>query len=221
MKGNLKIFRVYWLLAFAFILLLPFKPYPLSFLLKVLPIWLCVYAALEHIRGSRAWRLALGLLCCSVGDILLDLDEDKLFMAGLGSFLIGHLFYIDSFARRMKLNQNALFPIAVYLLFAVAMGFILFNAIENKNLVIPVFLYLGAIFMMTSVATLRTWRTNRVVLGAITFMISDTIIALNKFVITFPKISLGGGLEVGIAPLSVMFTYYLAQYWIVKGSIAG
>ncbi len=221
MRTNLKLFKVYWLLAAAFILLLPFKPYPLSYVLKAAPIWLCAFAALEHIRGTRGIRLALGMVFCSAGDVFLDLDREKFFVFGLASFLVGHLFFIDSFARRMKLNQNALFPVAFYLLFSIAMGFLLFNKIEDKNMIIPVFLYLGVIFMMATVATLRTWRTNRVVLGAVTFMLSDTLIALDKFVYPFPDISLPGNLTVSAASLSIMLTYYLAQYWITKGSIAG
>jgi uncharacterized membrane protein YhhN len=221
MRENLKLFRFYWLFALAFIALLPLKPYPLSYVLKAIPIWLCGFAALEHIRGTRGSRLALGMLFCSIGDIILDLDRDSLFVFGLGSFLVGHLFFIDSFARRLKLNQNALFPVAFYLLFSVGMGFILYNKIGDINLIVPVFIYLGAIFMMTTVATLRVWRTNYVVLGAVTFMISDSLIAVDKFIFKLPVIPLPGGWEVGLAPLSIMTTYYLAQYWITKGSIAG
>ena len=39
----------------------------------------------------------IGLICCLAGDVFLALPQEKMFLFGLVSFLIGHIFYVIAF----------------------------------------------------------------------------------------------------------------------------
>ena len=54
-------------------------------------IWLAWLAGAPHSNYGN-WLL-LGLACCWLGDVLLIPDGKRSFLAGLTSFLLGHLFY--------------------------------------------------------------------------------------------------------------------------------
>ncbi len=47
----------------------------------------------------------LGLIFCLVGDVLLVLPQKKMFLFGLISFLLGHVFYILSFFYVARISQ--------------------------------------------------------------------------------------------------------------------
>ena len=76
---------------------------------------------------------------------------------------------------------------------------------------IPVILYMVVILTMATMAFLRQGSVNNlsfnlVVIGAILFLISDSLLALNKFHSPF-----------SFADISIIFTYGLAQLFIVLG----
>ena len=78
-------------------------------------------------------------------------------------------------------------------------------------MLIPVIVYMLAILSMSTSAFLRKDKVNilsygLVFLGAIFFMISDSILALNKFHQPIPW-----------SNISIMVTYAMAQYLIVIG----
>src|ERR1700722_3008394 len=71
------------------------QPYPGSFIVKGLSVG--PLALLAFIAGAPMLGVALAL--STLGDILLDLDPERLFVFGLGSFLVAHLVYIFVFVR--------------------------------------------------------------------------------------------------------------------------
>ena len=84
---------------------------------------------------------------------------------------------------------------------------------QLDSLLIPVVIYMVAILVMVISAYLRKGAVNYfsftlVLLGALFFLVSDSLIALNKFYkpITYPTIS-------------IMITYAIAQYCIIIGLI--
>jgi uncharacterized membrane protein YhhN len=65
-----------------------------------------------------------------------------------------------------------------------------------------------SLFALWRIGSSNKVSTALIILGAFTFMISDSLIALDKFVSHFQY-----------ASLFIMFTYCLAQLWITTGTI--
>jgi uncharacterized membrane protein YhhN len=144
------------------------------------------------------------LLFSWLGDILLMLPMD-LFLFGLASFLIAHLFYIRHFWGAWKRRSE---PIRLVYLVGVALYLIGLTAILSPvlgEMRIPVIVY-GLVISAMLLFALHAGATDYAV-GAVLFVLSDSILALNKFHTSF---LLAGSL--------IMLTYGLAQYFIVTGA---
>ena len=131
---------------------------------------------------------------------------EKYFMFGLGSFLITHLFYIFVFSRN-RLKVNILARIS-FLLFSGIMLFVLQHNI-NGTLIIPIIIYMITITIMAISASERDTNSQSyrlVLMGAILFVFSDTLIAVDKFV-----------LPIAFPTFLIMGTYIFAQYLIAIG----
>ena len=139
-----------------------------------------------------------GLLLSVIGDVLLE-SSPAMFLYGLISFLLAHIAYIIAFIKRDKKPELLpLIPIAVY---GAVMYWFLFPGLQQ--MAIPVLLYLIVILVMC-------WRAiaqrnfNKLAVyaatGSIFFVLSDSVIAFNKFYIEIPH-----------AKWIIMFTYWTAQ----------
>ncbi|MFC4874104.1 lysoplasmalogenase [Negadavirga shengliensis] len=163
------------------------------------------------LRKSVGAALAFSLL----GDILLLFPP--LFLFGLGAFLMTHICYIIAFKltqnhtiNLMKVNFIKIFfyNLPIYILSAF-LYFLIHNQLQDLK--IPVIIYILAIVLMATIARERYGRTNpgsfwQVFLGAMLFMASDGILALDQFFHPIPDSS-----------ILVMGTYMLAQLLIVMG----
>ena len=132
----------------------------------------------------------------------------KFFMSGLVAFLLAHLMYISVFYKSRNKTANTL-PIVVILLIY-ASGIFYFLKDGLGVMLFPVIAYLLVILVMAATAFLRK-RSNRnsyilIFAGAVFFMISDSLLALNKFYEPLP-----------LSNISIILTYALAQYFIVLG----
>jgi alkenylglycerophosphocholine/alkenylglycerophosphoethanolamine hydrolase len=198
-----------WLYVFAafallFIVLLPFEPYPGNFIIKAIPAISLAILAFTAISGSRGKLLLAALLFCAAADIALELAAGKYFVAGLGLFLIAHIFFIITFSRDFKF-QTAKIPVIVLLVvYSTMMAFILTPWLEE--LAIPVYAYMTALTLVGTFAALRATKNNFTLYGAIAFMVSDSVLAVDKFIFSF----------VGIDYI-VMITYYASLFLIVYG----
>ena len=72
---------------FVYLVTAPWQPYPGSVIVKGLSVG--PLAVLAFVAGSPILGTALAL--SALGDVLLDLDPERLFVFGLGSFLVAHL----------------------------------------------------------------------------------------------------------------------------------
>ncbi len=172
-----------------------------------------VLALLLVARSGAARSSALLLLALAAslaGDVFLMLPG--YFIAGLVSFLCAHLAYIALFKRGQGWfpNRRALL---LTLGFGTAMYGVLWTGGLPAGLRGPVAAYVLVIALMAAQAIGRaTVRRDAgatlVALGAGCFMLSDTLLALNKFVTPLPW-----------APLWVLSTYYVAQVLIVRGML--
>jgi uncharacterized membrane protein YhhN len=156
------------------------------------------------------------LLSCLGDTLLIFADQQPIFfMLGLGAFLLGHLTYIflnlnliDTEDRKIKFHwRDILFG---------AFGLFMFRFIRPNlgDMMIPTLIYAVVICMMGITASKRIGKTSRksfqlVLIGAITFMISDSLLAINKFNSPFY-----------LADFLIMLTYISGQFLIVQGIIA-
>jgi uncharacterized membrane protein YhhN len=151
-----------------------------------------------------------------VGDVLL-LDGSN-FVFGLIAFLVAHLLYIFSYRQhRFETDVEGLqgiqrirlaFPI---ILAGTGLVVILYPKLDGLRL--QVIIYAAVITTMVLTALFRFGKTNSqsfwmVFLGAVLFMISDSLLAINKFLT--PLFQSG---------FWIMLTYIAAQYLIVEGLI--
>lgn len=176
---------------------------------------LWIYTVLSVGFAKNILWISLALLFSWAGDIfLLYTSTDELyFIAGLASFLLAHLFYIFTF---LKLVDER--PVAFQWKFAaplIVFTFLLLGYLYNGlgEMRFPVIAYAVVITLMGIAAMHRTGRTSRysfgfVMTGALLFIVSDTMIAINKFQTPLPY-----------ASFLIMTTYIAAQYLIVSGCV--
>jgi len=187
-----------------------FKP----LLMPVLFLW--VFKEMRK-NNLKKWVL-LSVVFSWGGDFLLLFvpQNENFFLFGLASFLLAQLLYTWLFS---KLSQNdeisskQLFLIGgvVFLFYY----FILMAALwaNLKDFTIPVLVY-GAVICVMGLSALRFFLTKGskgsiyTLAGALTFVVSDSIIAINKFIYDD---------ELYKAQAIIMLTYCIAQFLIMKG----
>lgn len=182
---------------------------PLVMLIAI--IFIATHAYQSRLRGRfesrfKTWLL-IALVCSLAGDVALMFPG--YFIPGLVTFLLAHLSYIALlkqgqvwFASRRALLATLGFGAAMYA--------VLWVGGLPAALRVPVAAYVLVIALMTAQAIgratmLRDPAAWGVAIGAGFFMLSDTLLALNRFVTPLP-----------LAPLWVLSTYYAAQLLIVR-----
>jgi len=172
-------------------------------------------------KEERSRTLLMALFFSGTGDILLMYvdAEPSFFMMGLIAFLVSHVFYIFTYRQHQYTGVEdriqgiqkirLAFPI---ILSGTGLVFVLYPVLGDLK--IPVIIYALVLIVMTLHALLRFGKTTSpsfwmVFAGALLFMISDSLLAINKFLepLTYGNVW-------------IMITYISAQYLIVKGLIA-
>lgn len=179
------------------------RPYMGDFILKALPIGLLCLLAYRFLAGINRILAVCALLFSACGDVLLALPVEHSFAAGLGAFLCAHLVYIAAFLHRFS-YRTQYWPIAIGLsLFAITAGLLLVPATGILKPAVTVYLVIITVMGITAVF----FHSSRLLIaGALCFITSDTVLAVNEFLIP-----LSG------ASYSIMITYYLAQLLITLG----
>ena len=137
------------------------------------------------------------LVFCLIGDTLLLYDN--YFVFGLISFLIGHILFIISFLKKEPWTMFKI-PMVILLLIAVVYYTLLFPDLEWLR--IPVLIYILVIITM-SWQGIGLYFVNPgnnhllVAIGAVLFLVSDAVLAWNKFK----------------QPISYAGTVILSTYW--------
>jgi uncharacterized membrane protein YhhN len=151
------------------------------------------------------------LLFSLLGDILLMFTSNtpNFFIGGLVAFLMAHIMYILVFLKKKNSNKKALFFTIVLLIYGLGIFYLLKDGLGD--LLVPVIVYMLVILTMVITAFLRhdsvsKLSYNLVFLGAVFFITSDSLLALNKFYEPFQY-----------ASILIMLTYAMAQFFIVLG----
>lgn len=152
------------------------------------------------------WLVVVGLVLCLAGDVFLMLPP-RYFIAGLGSFLAGHWFYIAAFTTSGTTFSWWLLP----LLFYGGGIYALLHAHLGKMRG-PVIAYIVTILLMAWQALgrwgmLSTTPAMLAAMGAALFVISDSLLALDRFRQKFRA-----------ARMLVLTTYWAAQ-WLIAMSV--
>ena len=181
--------------------LLIFKPLSLILIILIVVIY-------PPIKSSYKIFIFSGLLFSLIGDTFLIYPE-KYFKKGLIVFLVGHICYIIAFIT----SSGVHFTLWIFLPIAIV-GTVYLKIIIpfSGKMKIPIIVYIIIIAIMGWVAMERlnyipTLGTLLAAIGAVLFMISDAVLALNKF--RKPFIS---------AELIILATYFAAQ-WLLAISV--
>lgn len=163
---------------------------------------------------NRSSAMLVALIASLAGDILL-LNPDH-FIWGLATFMVAHVAYIVAYGQHMQEEDTdqlhgihkvrIAFPIV---LAATGLVVILYPGLGAMRL--PVVIYALVIMVMVIRALFRWGRTGTasfvmVSAGAVLFMLSDSLIAINKFLRPLEH-----------AHFWIMLTYIAAQLLIVDG----
>ncbi len=207
MKDKMKILpRVYIGICILYIAALFLDPYPGRFLLKALPILIMAYLSLTNLKGSIRYLMTFGFLFSAMGDVLLDLDRSNYFVYGLASFALAQLLFAIAFSTDLEFNKKRAIFAGLIMLFTMSMLVLLVPKLDG--LFVPVLIYIILISIMGICAAFYKRALTTVYIGAAFFILSDSMIAVNKFLYSFPYSS-----------LCIMITYYIAQYKIGMGVI--
>jgi uncharacterized membrane protein YhhN len=178
----------------------------------LMPALLIYFVKTKYVRSFSSTLLTFALLFSWAGDVFLLFQEDSpsMFLFGLVSFLLAHVVYIVVFQRLSEKTQTKPLQYSISILLVLYGGlltFLLWPGLGNME--IPVMIYAAAITIMGISAVIRKGRGYGVLLiGALCFIASDSILAYNKF---FAAIE--------FSSLWIMSTYLLAQFLIVQGTL--
>jgi uncharacterized membrane protein YhhN len=191
----------------------------ISIAVKTLIIPLLIWLYLRFARGhwNRFHSMIITALIFSwMGDILLQLTQfqESFFLVGVASFLVTQFIYMAAFF--MTPGRNILFFKKIYLIVPVALyGWGILSLLSEGlgDLKLPITIYTVVILSMLLAAINREKKVNRqsfllVLAGAILFVLSDSMIAINKFNQPFE-----------LARIAITSSYITAQYLIAIGCV--
>jgi uncharacterized membrane protein YhhN len=178
-----------------------FKPLTMVFIILI--------AVLAKDPPSGRYKIAIiaGLIFSMIGDVLLSLPMD-VFVIGVFSFLIAQLIYTYAFrvGRSFRLRFLARLPFAVY---GILIFVILLPGLNAMTL--PVAAYVIVIMVMAWQAwdqwdDKRTQWALLAFIGAVLFVVSDSLLAINKFGEPF------------LAARALTLTTYFSAQWLIANS---
>lgn len=170
----------------------------------IIPALIGYYLTSSKLRNK--WYV-IALFFSFAGDVLL-LDKHNLFLFGIAAFLITQILYVYIISKGLGKStwKEKILAFIPFILFFVVLIKILYPGLQD--FLIPVLVYGAAISVLGSISLLNYLvRKDTVSLcliaGAVLFILSDSMIALNKF-----------HQALSYYPVAIMITYIIAQYLI-------
>jgi len=195
-------------LAVIYLFSLQYSPYFGQPVLKVLPILLITYLASSQLIGRLRWNMSAALIASGIGDVFLALPITNSFLLGLGAFLVAQLIYAFTYFSQIcwwKVTKVRMILGLMTIVYAIVMAYFILP--DTGNLKIPVIIYLSVVCAMGVGALLSAFPI-KVAIGALIFIVSDSILALGFFKTPLPY-----------SDVWVMISYYFAQFMMVQGII--
>ena len=152
-----------------------------------------------HVTGLAILSLALAL--SALGDLLLALkNQERFFVWGLGSFLLAHVAFLAAFVPYTDVPKGAALLAIIGVL--AGAGLLLRVLVPRLGkMMVPVLGYFTVIMAMVAAALLVREALWILGAGAMLFALSDSLIAVRKFLQPFPRIN-----------EAVWITYCAAQF---------
>ena len=194
---------LFFVFSIIYLALIPFDSTAISWLIKILPIMVLVVVVAKAPGFSGRILLLLALAFSACGDVLL---QQGYFVPGVAAFLMAQLHYGVFFVRNWS-SVTTRWPISVLMMvYMLVMAFLLTPHLGE--LIVPVFAYLVVIGFMGLLATQSNMPLKWAVLGAFVFILSDSFIAIDRFLRPLP-----------FSGYLIMITYYGAQWMIIQGAL--
>lgn len=207
--------KIYLVVSIVYLIIL-FSGYEyLDLYLKPALIPLLGFAVYAYKRFPARNTILTALAFSWIGDVILlfaDIAEIY-FILGLVSFLISHIVYCTLFNKQhpVQVKNNAVFRVgcAVIVVYLVGMLSVLLPSLGDLKIPVIVYAFVISTMLLFAFNGFLTWLKpgNRYIfMGAIVFVISDSILAIDKFHSPIEK-----------SAFIIMLTYLVAQYLIVVG----
>ncbi|MBQ0141159.1 MAG: lysoplasmalogenase [Kurthia sp.] len=176
-----------------------YSPLLFSIFIKIMPL-ICLLAFLlllpDAFNSSFKRWLTLGLFFCMLGDATLHW-----FLIGLTFFLLGHLFYIVAFLRIQE-KPPSKWAMLILLFYGIILAaWIIGNVLRSGNIILSIAIIFYVAVILTMVWAALQTNITTILMGALLFLLSDSILALNMFVT-----------DIHYSTLLIMTTYYIAQF---------
>ena len=156
-----------------------------------------------------------GLFFSFIGDLLLTREGDLFFLIGMVAFMLTHFCNSLYFLRLQDTHSSRLREALVAAVLLILLSIIIFSVLNPYlgSFRVPVLVYMLAISIMAILAAntaanppLRSIALRCFIPGAALFVVSDTLLAMNKFIYHQQTIS-----------ILVMLTYGIGQLLLVRG----
>lgn len=161
-------------------------------------------AAAPSVKNALVLIVGLGIVFSWFGDVLLQWPDSLGFILGLAAFLVAHVMYITAFVK----TGSGRLPLwtSIYGLWYIVLLALLIPVLGS--LTAPVIVY-GAV--LGAAAVLATRVSGVVAWGGALFLVSDSVLAMNKFL---------PSLEIPFVDFLIMATYLAGEGLIVFGLVA-
>lgn len=207
-----KKFIPFLFLAVVYLILTLFQLEGITDGLKALLIPFLAFSLLNSDKFKGKKSLCIALLFSWLGDVLLlfAAKNSLFFILGLIAFLIAHVTYIILFLN-LKKTKFSFFNWSLVFILLYLFGFLYFLWNSLNELKLPVIVYALVISTMLYVVIQFHFSstqnaTKLMLFGAVFFVLSDSILAINKFYAT-----------IYISSFWIMSTYLIAQFLLVYG----
>ena len=212
MKNNKRFLVIFILVSFLYVIGILLDNDFIKFISKPL---IMLSLLLYYIKSvQRKSKLFIGAVLFSfLGDILLLFDSELFFMLGLVSFLIAHILFISMVVGMLNKSsiQQKIFATMPFMFTYVGLLVLLKESLGE--MLIPVVIY-GLVISVFGVVSLlnhlilKSKASQYLIFGAAFFVVSDSLLAINRFYEAQEYY-----------PVIVIITYIIAQYLICKSVI--
>ena len=168
---------------------------------KLIPMFLIIILAIiSKAKNARDYKfnIIIALIFCAIGDFTL-----QWFTIGLICFLIGHVFFIRAFLTTQESKVPSFIQTALFIFGTIMIAWIGSSVFNSEGLLLTIAVTVYILVILTMGMTAFRTNSNFATAGAILFIVSDSILALNKF-----------ALDLTYSHEIIMTSYYLAQLFL-------